>query len=145
MHRRKRDDVHIIYNRLNRAGRYCWRDRNRQHGKHHITIRAKAGTVIPAGYLVSTPGGLQCIITVFEFIVGYIVNIHLGWQVWDYSGLPFNLYGQICLYYFLLWMPLSMAGIVLDDWIRYIVYINVKKWSPWTQIQKRERPHYKLI
>lgn len=86
-----------------------------------------------------------CIITVFEFIVGYIVNIHLGWQVWDYSGLPFNLYGQICLYYFLLWIPLSMAGIVLDDWIRYIVYINVKKWSPWTEIRARERPHYKFV
>lgn len=85
-----------------------------------------------------------CVITVFEFITGYIVNIRLGWQVWDYSDLPFNLYGQICLYYFLLWILLSMAGIVLDDWIRYIVYINVKKWSPWTEIQNRERPHYKF-
>lgn len=86
-----------------------------------------------------------CVITIFEFIVGYILNIRLGWQVWDYSDLPFNLYGQVCLYYFLLWIPLSMAGIVLDDWIRYIVYVNVKKWSPWTQIQKRERPHYKFV
>lgn len=86
-----------------------------------------------------------CIITVFEFIVGYIVNIRLGWQVWDYSDLPFNLYGQICLYYFLLWIPLSMAGIVLDDWIRYIVYLYVRKWSPWRPIIKRERPHYKFV
>lgn len=86
-----------------------------------------------------------CVITIFEFIVGYILNIRLGWQVWDYSDLPFNLYGQVCLYYFLLWIPLSMAGIVLDDWIRYIVYVNVKKWSPWTQIQERQRPHYALI
>lgn len=86
-----------------------------------------------------------CVITASEFVTGCIVNIHLGWQVWDYSDLPFNLYGQICLYYFLLWIPLSAAGIVFDDWIRYIVYINVKKWSPWTQMKKRERPHYKFI
>lgn len=86
-----------------------------------------------------------CVITVFEFITGYIVNIRLGWQVWDYSDLPFNLYGQICLYYFLLWILLSMAGIVLDDWIRYIIYVNVKKWSPWTEIRLRERPHYRFV
>lgn len=86
-----------------------------------------------------------CVITVFEFITGCIVNLWLGWGIWDYSDLPFNLYGQICLYYFLLWIPLSMAGIVLDDWIRYIIYINVKKWSPWTQIKPRERPHYRFV
>lgn len=86
-----------------------------------------------------------CIITGLEFLTGCIVNLWLGWGVWDYSDLPFNLYGQICLYYFLLWIPLSMAGIVLDDWIRYIIYVNVKKWSPWTEIQKRERPHYRFV
>ena len=26
-----------------------------------------------------------CIITVFEFITGCIVNLWLGWNVWDYS------------------------------------------------------------
>ncbi len=86
-----------------------------------------------------------CVITIFEFITGCIVNIQLGWQVWDYSDLPFNLCGQVCLYYFLLWIPLSTAGIILDDWIRYLVYVNVKKWSPWTEMQKRERPHYKFV
>lgn len=86
-----------------------------------------------------------CVITALEFVVGYIVNIRLGWQVWDYSDLPFNLYGQICLYYFLLWIFLSAAGIVFDDWIRYIVYIQVKKWSPWTAIKKREKPKYKFV
>ena len=86
-----------------------------------------------------------CSITGLEFLTGCIVNLWLGWGVWDYSDLPFNLYGQICLYYFLLWIPLSMAGIVLDDWIRYLIYINVKKCSPWTQIKPRERPHYCFV
>ena len=38
-----------------------------------------------------------CLITVFEFITGCIVNLWLGWHVWDYSELPCNLLGQICL------------------------------------------------
>ncbi|MCM1124513.1 MAG: hypothetical protein NC416_18210 [Eubacterium sp.] len=85
------------------------------------------------------------IITVFEFVTGCIVNLRLGWNIWDYSGLPFNLYGQICLYYFLLWIPLSMFGIILDDWIRYWIYIFLKKWSPWQSVKIREHPHYHLI
>lgn len=84
-----------------------------------------------------------CIITALEFIVGCIVNLWLGWQVWDYSDLPFNLLGQICLYYFLLWIPISAAGIILDDWIRYLFYRCFHKFFP--NLQRRERPHYKLI
>ena len=82
-------------------------------------------------------------VTIFEFITGCIVNIWLGWQVWDYSSLPFNLYGQICLYFFLLWIPLSMAGIILDDWVRYVAYGILHEKFPW--MQKRERPHYRLL
>lgn len=37
------------------------------------------------------------IITVLEFITGYIVNIVMGLNVWDYSNMPFNIMGQICL------------------------------------------------
>lgn len=81
------------------------------------------------------------IITVFEFVTGCIVNIWLNWNVWDYSTLPFNLLGQICLYYFLLWIPLSALGIILDDWIRYFTYIFLHNYFP---IQKREKPHYQL-
>ena len=83
-----------------------------------------------------------CIVTGFEFVTGCIVNLWLGWQVWDYSDLPFNLMGQICLYYFLLWIPLSAAAIVLDDWLRYGFYLALHKWAPW--MKKRERPHYKI-
>lgn len=83
------------------------------------------------------------IITIFEFITGCIVNLWLGWAVWDYSNMPFNLLGQICLYYFLLWIPLSAVGIVLDDWIRYGLYLALHRFFP--RMQKREKPHYRLI
>ena len=39
-------------------------------------------------------------ITILEFVTGCIVNLWLGWGVWDYSGLPGNLLGQICPQYF---------------------------------------------
>ena len=82
-------------------------------------------------------------ITVFEFIVGYIVNIRLDLGVWDYSGLPFNLFGQICLYFFLLWIPLSTIGIITDDWIRYIFYLMFRE--SFSSMEKRERPHYTMF
>ena len=71
-------------------------------------------------------------ITILEFVTGFIVNLWLGWGVWDYSGMPGNLLGQICPQYFVLWLPVAMAGIVLDDWIRYWKF-------------EEERPHYRLI
>lgn len=83
------------------------------------------------------------IITVLEFFTGCIINLWLGWDVWDYSGLPFNLMGQVCLYYFLLWILLAVACIVLDDWLRYGNYLAFRKWRPW--MWKRERPHYTLF
>lgn len=73
-----------------------------------------------------------CLITALEFITGCVVNQWLGWGVWDYSGMPGNVLGQICPQYILLWLPVSLAGIVLDDWLRF--------WW-WGE----ERPHYKII
>lgn len=59
------------------------------------------------------------IITVLELITGLIVNKWLGLHVWDYSKLPLNLWGQICLPFTAIWYLLSAVGIVLDDYLRY--------------------------
>lgn len=48
-------------------------------------------------------------ITAMEFAVGCIVNIALGMGVWDYSGMRFQLMGQICLLYSFFWYLLSVA------------------------------------
>ena len=72
-----------------------------------------------------------CIITGLEFITGCIVNLWLGWAVWDYSQMPGNFMGQICPQYFGLWLPVSLAGIVLDDCLRYWLWME-------------ERPHYNV-
>ena len=53
------------------------------------------------------------VITALEFAMGYIVNIRMGLKVWDYSGRPHNLYGQICPEYSLIWagLTLPIAGL----------------------------------
>lgn len=43
------------------------------------------------------------IITFYEFFVGLLVNLRLGWQVWDYSALPGNVLGQICPAFTAIW------------------------------------------
>lgn len=48
------------------------------------------------------------IITSIEFMVGCIVNLWLGWNVWDYSGYSFNFLGQVCLAFTLLWFILCI-------------------------------------
>lgn len=63
-----------------------------------------------------------CIITVAELITGIIVNIWLGLGVWDYSNLPFNFMGQICLPFFFAWILLSCIAIFLDDYMRYRLF-----------------------
>ncbi|MBQ7876645.1 MAG: hypothetical protein IJ316_05070 [Clostridia bacterium] len=48
------------------------------------------------------------IITVMEFVTGCIVNLLLDWNVWNYSDAPFNVLGQICLPYTILWSLLCI-------------------------------------
>lgn len=53
------------------------------------------------------------IITAFEFTVGVIVNIILQWNVWDYSGIPFNILGQVCLPFTALWFLICIPAYLL--------------------------------
>lgn len=62
------------------------------------------------------------IITILEGITGYIVNIKLGWNVWDYSDMPLNIMGQICLPFCILWYLISFVAIILDDYLRYWLF-----------------------
>lgn len=57
-------------------------------------------------------------ITITELITGLIVNVWLEQNVWDYSILPLNFMGQICLFYSILWFFLSAAAIYLNDFLK---------------------------
>lgn len=72
------------------------------------------------------------IITVIEFVSGVIVNLWLSLDVWDYSAIPFNVLGQICLRFSVYWFFLSIVGILLDDFLRWKMF-------------NEEKPKYKLI
>ena len=67
------------------------------------------------------------VILVLEYLSGYIVNIKLGLNVWDYSNMPFNLHGQICLYFGLIWyFVFSPLIIWFDDVLRYVLFKEEK-------------------
>lgn len=71
-------------------------------------------------------------ITVVELLAGLVLNVWLGLGIWDYSGLPGNLWGQICPQFWVLWCDLSIFGIMALDWLRYAVEGGAK-------------PQYRLI
>lgn len=73
-----------------------------------------------------------CIVTVLEFVTGCVVNIWLGWNVWDYSNMPLNILGQVCLPFSLLWILLSIVCIIVDDYLRYLMF-------------NEQMPHYYLF
>lgn len=62
------------------------------------------------------------VLTLFEFITGCIVNIYFGLNIWDYSNLPFNILGQICPQFCLLWGIVVFVSIFLDDAIRSMFF-----------------------
>ena len=55
----------------------------------------------------------SAVITATELIFGIIFNVILKKNVWDYSKLPFNLGGQICARYSILWGLLSIIIVPL--------------------------------
>lgn len=82
--------------------------------------------------LISQMAISAVIVTIVELIVGLIVNVWLGLNVWDYSNMPYNFMGQICLLYFNIWFALSLAAILLEDYLRYFLL-------------GEEKPHYKVL
>ena len=77
---------------------------------------------------------LRCIVfvTSMEFITGIIVNKWLGLGVWDYSRLPFQLFGQICLSFTIIFSGLCAVGIVLGGMLLHWFY-------------GEEKPHYHVF
>lgn len=57
-----------------------------------------------------------------EYTSGYILNIRLGLNIWNYSKMPLNINGQICLLYAVLWFFLMPFAIYVDDWLRWKLF-----------------------
>jgi len=66
------------------------------------------------------------IILTLEFTSGCILNLWLHLDVWSYANEPFNILGQICLPYALLWLLLVPTAIYVDDYLRYKLFEEKK-------------------
>ena len=67
---------------------------------------------------------LRCTIFVvsMEFVTGIIVNQWYHMNVWDYSSMPFQLFGQICLPFALIFSGLCVVGIFLSGYLLHWLY-----------------------
>lgn len=72
------------------------------------------------------------LVTSVELVVGLVLNVWLCLDVWDYSNIPINLFGQICPQFAVLWWGLCFCFIPVFDWLRYAVAGG-------------DRPHYRII
>lgn len=73
------------------------------------------------------------LITTFEFIIGTLFLRGILPKMWDYSNMPFNYNGIICLPFSLAWLCLSIMAIMLADAINYYI------------LGENEVPYYKLF
>lgn len=106
-------------------------------GHTHWTMLLLGGVCLYLIYLISTrlhdrlwKKLLMCalVVTTLEFAVGCIVNLRLGWEVWDYSTMPFNLLGQICPAFSIMWLLLSIPCVYLCRLLyNFIFEPNMKK------------------
>lgn len=48
------------------------------------------------------------IITAYEFVFGIVFNIWLKCDVWNYSNVPLNILGQICLPFSAIWFGFGL-------------------------------------
>lgn len=62
------------------------------------------------------------LITINELIVGLIVNLGYGLNVWDYTNMPFNIMGQVCIPFTIIWFFIAIVGIVVDDILRFYLW-----------------------
>ncbi|MBQ1340435.1 MAG: hypothetical protein IIY35_07405 [Ruminococcus sp.] len=96
-------------------------------GYTHWTMSLTGGIILAALYSINSLRSLtlwkSCfigalLITAVEFAVGIFDNIIMHWEVWDYSDLPLNFMGQICLFFSLYWYILCIPAYYLCRSIR---------------------------
>ena len=86
-------------------------------GRTHWTMLLTGGICFVFVYMIAQSEKLRnwqkwllggTVITIVEFVVGLIVNVGLGWKVWSYANMPFNIMGQVCPIFSLMWCALCI-------------------------------------
>ena len=65
-----------------------------------------------------------CLITTLEFSVGCILNLWMGMKIWDYSSMPLQLLGQICLPFSVVWFLLCFPALFFCRLIEKKVFLS---------------------
>ncbi len=65
-------------------------------------------------------------LTSLEFSTGIIFNKWLGSEIWDYENQPFQLWGQICLPFTILFSGLLCLAIFLGGFVLWKMYCEEK-------------------
>lgn len=79
----------------------------------------------------------SAVITATELVVGCIVNLALGWRVWDYSERALNIFGQICPLYSVAWMLLCIPATSVCRGLRNTFFTLKQKGG--CELEKQER------
>lgn len=91
-------------------------------GYTHVTMSLAGGIVLMLLYRIESTHRFSIIprcfagaavITLTELLFGIVFNIFLGMRIWDYSDRHFDLMGQICLDYSVLWFLLCIPAYYL--------------------------------
>lgn len=61
-------------------------------------------------------------ITAMEWITGCILNLWLKLNVWDYSKMPLQIMGQICLLFSFFWFLLSFPAMKVCKSVRVLFF-----------------------
>ena len=60
----------------------------------------------------------MAVITACELVSGIILNLILGWNVWDYSNMYLNFLGQICPTFCCAWFLLSVPAVYICRFVQ---------------------------
>ncbi len=63
-------------------------------------------------------------ITATELLFGIILNQILNLNIWDYSDLPLNFMGQICIQFSIAWFAISYALIFIIDKLKFVKFVK---------------------
>lgn len=76
-----------------------------------------------------------CIAIAGEYLFGMIFN--KNYEIWSYLDQPFNFQGQVCLKFFSAWYGLSIVVIVLDDYLKYMLFNGEKPSYNWLSLKNK--------
>lgn len=93
-----------------------------------------------APVIVQAVAGAALVLAV-EFLSGCVLNLWLRLDVWDYSGLPGNVLGQICPAYGLLWFCIMPFAIWAEDTARWTIWNYECLVYGWTESPPEQAPY----